>query len=412
MPLPIEETSNKEMQVPLPVDDMSSKEDFSDDDTVALIAALKAGKTTPPTLEEELHIQKMGHGPPFYLTQSEINGGGIESPLSIDDDDDDDDDADAEDGSAVGNQSFRSDHKWRTKPADLALFREIEKAGAHAPPPKTLQATWEKVKEGMQRLGYHFASRTYQLRYKELLSDQSPRATDADLEKMDSISRDFEEIYWNIKVDIKKVVKKREADAKAKAEKEAKLNAAGKDVRDKGAITIREGCYQLAAGGEISFDSTTGEMMARRSPSEEPIPLKQFKSPDKQDSASKKAASTKKKSGEDLVRDLLSAGSPNSDRKQALDEQKHRDQISLSREELRDKREEQAHQRLIQLSEMKLRGEEIRLRSEESQRAQEKHNADMKAHNADMKALLEKSLRKKHRPSKKSKDSSSDSDDE
>jgi hypothetical protein len=146
-------------------------------------------------------------------------------------------------------------------------------------------------------------------------------------------------------------------DAKDKAEKEAKINADGKDIREKGAQAVRDGCIHLAAGGEYFFHKTTGEMIAS-SPSEEAIPIIQFKSAGKQDSASKQTASAKKKSGEDLVRNLLSAGNPNSDRKLALEEKKHNDQLTLrleenkdKREELKDKRDEQVHQREIQRDE-------------------------------------------------------------
>jgi hypothetical protein len=89
---------------------------------------------------------------------------------------------------------------------------------------------------------------------------------------MDSTERQSQELIWNIKYDIDKFESKAEKDAKAKAEKEAKLNAAGKDIRDKGALAIRNGLSGFAAGGENFIDATAGEIMARRSPTEETIP--------------------------------------------------------------------------------------------------------------------------------------------
>jgi hypothetical protein len=123
MPLPFDNLSNKGMQVPLALDDTSSKdkqveEDFSkwpipDEYTIYYIdssgekqkseaqdpryifmklnntlpklsdktvAELKASKTTPRTLEVELGLRQ--------YHQSRTEGQSIESPLSIDDDDD------------------------------------------------------------------------------------------------------------------------------------------------------------------------------------------------------------------------------------------------------------------------------------------------------------------------------------
>jgi hypothetical protein len=216
---------------------------------------------------------------------------------------------------------------------------------------------------------------------------------------MDPTERQSQESLWNIKFDIEKFELKTTLDAKAKAEKEAKLNAAGKDIRDKGAMAIRDGKSVFAAGGETFIDGTTGEIMARRSPTEDAIPLKQFKSPGKQESAAKQLSSAKKHGGEDLVRALLGADSSNSDRKLALEEQK----LDLQREELH-------HRHAMERNEFQFRMEESKqtaqIRLEESEQARKRWEADLNIRMLELKSLV------KRRPSKKHKAAESESSDD
>jgi hypothetical protein len=447
MPLPFENSSNKGTQVPLPVEDKSSKdkqeEDFSkwpipDEYTIYFIdnygvkqksvaqdpryeltkllkkaptlsdkavAELKASKTTPRTWEEELGLRKKYSdrpSVPFTPTdgvvvnvtvdcnQSRTEGLSIESPLSIDDDDDGD--------AGSGNHpSTNNAIKWRTKGADLVLLREVEKVGAHVPEAGAVNDTWTKVSEAMQRLGFTVKCRAYQKRFHEILKSAGTSTNPSDeeaLDKMDSTERQSQELLWNIKVDIDKFKLKAEKDAKEKAEKEAKLNAAGKDIRDKGALAIRDGLSVFAAGGETFIDGGTGEIMARRSPSEAAIPLIQFKSPGKQDSAAKQVSSAKKHGGEDLVRALLGADSSNSDRKLALEEQK----LQLQREELHHKQEMERNELQFRMEESK---QAATFRMEESRESSKRWEATLKI------KLLALETR---RPSKKHKAAESDSD--
>jgi hypothetical protein len=395
------------MQVPLPVEDTSSKdkqeEDFSKwpipeeytiyyTDTFGVkqksvvqdpryaftklqnktptvtdkvAAGIKASKTTPRTWEEEQCLRKTYSDPPSVpftptdgaavvsvtvdCNQSRTEGHNIESPLSIDDDDDDDGDAGNDAG--AGKRPTNKASKWRSKDADLVLLREVEKVGAHVPEAGTVRDTWNKVSEAVWHLDYKVKGRTCQTRFNAILKmGTSTNTPDEEaLDKMDSTERQSQELLWNIKRDIVNFEFKAEKDAKAKAEKEAKLNAAGKDIRDKGALAIRNSLSEFAAGGETFFDENTGEIMARRSPTEEAIPLIQLKSPGKQDSAAKKLSSAKKHGGEDLVRALLGADSSNSDRKLALEEQK----LALQREELHHKQEMERNEFAFRMEESK-----------------------------------------------------------
>jgi hypothetical protein len=140
--------------------------------------------------------------------------------------------------------------------------------------------------------------------------------------------------------------------------------------------------------------------MARRSPTEEAIPLSQFKSPGKQDSAAKQVSSAKKHGGEDLVRALLGADSSNSDRKLALEEQK----FELQRQELNHKQEMDRNEFQFRMQESK---ERMKMREEESKERMKMWEADNK-----IKMLELESLVRKRRPSKKRKAAESESSDD
>jgi hypothetical protein len=393
-----------------------------------VLAELKASKITPRTWAEEHRLRTMHKAKPSVpstdttqgavvvnvmvdCNQSRTEGNSIESPLSIADDDD----GDA--GNDAGNHSTNKASKWRTKSADVVFLEEVEKANAHIPEAGTVRNTWTKVSKAMQIHGFTFKERTYQDRFSAImkesksinLSDKETRGT------MDETEVKFHELLWNINLSIANFELKAEKDAKAKAEKEAKLNAAGKDIRDKGALAIRDGLSVYAAGGETFIDETTGEIMARRSPSEEAIPLSQFKSPGKQDSAAKQVSSAKKHGGEDLVRALLNADSTTSDRKLALEEQK----LGLQREELCLQREELRHKQEMERDELKFRMEESRqalaFRMEESKEQAKRCDREfqIKEREYEMKMLeLQSLVMKKGRPSKKQKAAESESSDD